>query len=72
MPKIPNPLPSHSADLGEWVAPMSASPSGSQPIPISTSNLTPVSHRPPLIDYIQRLWQRRAMEEQAAITAFLH
>lgn len=59
MPKIPNPLPSHSADLGEWVAPMSATPSGSQPIPISTSNLTPVSHRPPLIDYIQRLWQRR-------------
>ncbi len=59
MHENPKPLPSPSADLSQGVAPPSATVSNSHRIPVSTSHLTPVSHRPPLVDYTHRLWQRR-------------
>lgn len=59
MPKNPKPLPSPSEDLSQGATPTSAATLSSHRVPVSRSHLTPVSHRPPLVDYTHRLWQRR-------------
>lgn len=59
MPKNPPSPPSHSQELGGQSATTFNSMTSPHTVPVPASQLTPVSQRPPLTDYVQRLWQRR-------------